>query len=999
MSATSPPRLTSPVSSAALTARVKTKPSYFEEGYAGLRLPLANAGAAGLRPAQVAAAHALSGHFFARHDPAIVVMPTGSGKTCVMILAAFLLRARRVLVLTPSRMVRDQLVDQFAGLHLLKRVGALAVDVALPRVARVEGQIRTAADWKKLAKKDVVVSTVQSASPFLRGVAQPPPDLFDLIMVDEAHHAPAPSWRTLLECFPAARVALFTATPFRRDERTVRGRLVFEYSLERAREDGVFGRIQYEPVVPSAGVDPDVALAKAAEARLKSDRKAGLRHLLMVRSAQRARAEQLAALYHAKTSLRLATVFGAHTQKHVRSVVKRMVEGDLDGVICVDMLGEGFDLPSLKVAALHSPHRSLAVTLQFIGRFARTTSTDAGSATFLAIPSEIETEAEHLYRVGAEWNEIVEEASRRRIDAERDAREIFESFAPADFFEEGPSAADEALDIADLAPRFHVKIFSVPSGVDLKKELDLPVAGDPVLVRYSGEHNAVVCVTKHVETRRWSADDRISNVTYDLFVLFFDEDKKLLFICSTQRETAVYDAIVEAVAVGRPRLLSPQELNRVLRGLTDPQFFSVGMRKRAGREESYRMVTGRAADRVIQKSDGRFYDRGHCYGKGTDGTSETTIGFSSSSKVWSNQGGRLPEFFAWCKRLGAKIVDRTDVATGSGLDHLPLPSQVATFPKHIIAADWNETFFSLSDVSMRLRSGSRHHDFSIHDFELRVDSRADDEITFSVIGAGREVPASYRLDRGPRFFRVTAVDALTVVIDGAERSIEDALNEWPPSFFTATMARLQADQLSGAPPAERFDASLIEEVDWTSERVDPLREKPSSPSPSHERSLFEWLEARLQRTSADVIFNDDDAGEAADLIALTKVPGAGTHVDLYHCKAAERRPVPGKRVKDLYEVVGQATKSVKMTLHGVLRRHLVARASGTKGMSRVVRGSLADVDRLLADNIALSFRVVIVQPGIGRDMSSDQDTILAASHSYLFGANVTGLTVIGSKSS
>lgn len=41
-------------------------------------------------------------------------------------------------------------------------------------------------------------------------------------------------------------------------------------------------------------------------------------------------------------------------------------------MICVDMLGEGFDFPNLKIAAIHEPHKSLASTLQFIGRFART---------------------------------------------------------------------------------------------------------------------------------------------------------------------------------------------------------------------------------------------------------------------------------------------------------------------------------------------------------------------------------------------------------------------------------------------------------------------------------------------------------------------------------------------------------------------------------------------------------------------------------------------------
>ena len=127
----------------------------------------------------------------------------------------------------------------------------------------------------------------------------------------------------------------------------------------------------------------------------------------MIRTSQRSRAEHLAKLYAKHTSLRLRTVLGSHSQKRLRSTVEDMRKGALDGVICVDMLGEGFDLPNLKIAVLHSPHKSLAVTLQFIGRFARTTGKNTGSATFLAVPSEIEMEAQRLYVAGAEWNEIV----------------------------------------------------------------------------------------------------------------------------------------------------------------------------------------------------------------------------------------------------------------------------------------------------------------------------------------------------------------------------------------------------------------------------------------------------------------------------------------------------------------------------------------------------------------------------------------------------------------
>lgn len=58
------------------------------------------------------------------------------------------------------------------------------------------------------------------------------------------------------------------------------------------------------------------------------------------------------------------------SSKTVYKIIDTLREKELDGIICVDMLGEGFDFPNLKIAAIHDPHKSLANTLQFIGRFA-----------------------------------------------------------------------------------------------------------------------------------------------------------------------------------------------------------------------------------------------------------------------------------------------------------------------------------------------------------------------------------------------------------------------------------------------------------------------------------------------------------------------------------------------------------------------------------------------------------------------------------------------------
>lgn len=953
-----------------------------------------------MRAAQLAAAHALSAHFFARKDPAIVVMPTGSGKSLVMAMVAFLLRAQRILALTPSRMVRDQLGEAFSGLALLRSVGVLDDGAPLPKVHVLEGRPSTVSTWEALRDFDVVVGTVQCASPAIEGVAQAPQDLFDLILCDEAHHEPAPTWRALLDHFSASRKALFTATPFRRDDKSLRGRIVFDYPLARAREDGVFGRLEYVAVEPSAGTTADVALARAADAQIRESRSKSLRDLVMVRTAQQSRAEFLEDLYAKETTLRLRTVLGRHSQRRVRSTLKAMRAGELDGVICVDMLGEGFDLPELKLAVLHSPHKSLAVTLQFIGRFARTNAPSTGNARFLAVPSEIASEAQPLYVVGAEWNEIVEEASRRRIDAEREAREVLGTFQPPPASPEAtPADSGEEIDLASIVPYFHVKVLEAPDGVDLDKPFEAPVEGEPILLQRSDEHHALVCVTRDVSPCRWATDDRLVDVNHDLFILFFDEDSGLLFICSSRREMAVYDAIVEEMVRGAARRLSPEELNRVLRGIESPAFFSVGMRNRAsfGYGESYRMITGKAADKAIQKADGRFYDRGHCFGRGADEGATVTIGFSSASKVWANKWGNLPSLFAWCRKLGGKLADDRAVKTRSGLDNLPLARRATEFPSHIVAVDWHEEVYKRTGLALGLVGDTvLATPIPLLDLTMRVASAAKDQVVFVIEGTGVAITIEYRLDRH-RWFSAPDGDATCGDAEGRRPvSLLDFFHDYPPAFFSADLSRLEGDAIS-SPPTDMddvFDVSSIEEVDWSGAGVDPLLEKPSG---GPKQSIFDWVQARLLATDAEVVFNDDGPGEVADFVSLTARPGGSTHAVLYHCKAALRNPVPGTRVEDLYEVTGQAVKSVRFASPELLRSHLLRRLTTTaEGARRLLKGNKHDVERLLADEVQASVSIAIVQPGIGRRVSAAQSSLLASANAYLVAGQLASLRVLGS---
>jgi hypothetical protein len=749
------------------------------------------------------------------------------------------------------------------------------------------------------------------------------------------------------------------------------------------------------------GESPDVALAKAAEAQMDADREAGLRHYLMVRTSTKKRAAELEKTYGENTKLRLRTIFGTHGPKRVSTALDDLKAGRLDGMICVDMLGEGFDLPNLKIAALHSPHRSLSVTLQFIGRFARTTAPEAGEATFFAVPEEMEHEASQLYVRGAEWNELVEDASRKRIEAERDAREVLDTFVPTPT--NGAKVInDEEIDIGAIAPYFHVKVLQAPKGVDFSRPFPLPVSGEPCLVRRSDDHNALVCVTRDVSQCRWSRDERLADVRFDLFVLFFEEKSKLLFVCSSVREVAVYDAIVDSVACGETHRLAAEELNRVLRGVGRATFHSVGMRNRSGlgSAESYRMITGRAADKVIQKNDGRFYDRGHCFGSGDEAGNQITIGFSSGSKIWSNKRGVLPELFAWCRALAGKLHDSSNVSTNSNLDHLPLAKRLKALPPGIVAADWNADLYRRDSARLFLsgKRGKADESFPLVGFSLSVQSCAPDEVRFAIEGYSKRIDCSFKLTRS-EWFEVDRVGASTRFGDadsGASCSLVQMLREHPPEFFTTSLERIDGDLISGAPknPDDVFDVRNIEAVDWRQEGVNPLLEKPPA---KNGKSLFEWLQTRLVGSPASVVYNDDGPGEAADFIAVGTRDSGRTVVSMYHCKAAKNYPVPGQRVEDLYEVVGQAVKCLRLARADAMRAHICRRLKDTKeGQKRMVKGTEGDLLRLLDGGKVVEFEVCVVQPGVGKTPGRDLSNLLASANGFLGGALVGSLRVIGS---
>jgi len=317
---------------------------------------------------QLEALAALRAAWAAGARQGLVVLATGLGKTLLAAFAARELGARRVLFLAH----RDEILTQ----------GARAFARVLPEhsCGRFSGPRRERA-------AELLFATVQTLAR-KEHLASFAADHFDLVIVDEFHHAAASSYRAVLDHFAPTFMLGLTATPERGDgadllalcggrlvhragliEGIARGRLVpFDYQ-------GVKDPTDYSKIPWRRGRfapdQLDAALNRAAQAaevlaRYRERAGEGPRRGLWF-CASIAHAEFMAA-YLSQHGIAAVAVHSGPSGAARGDSLRRLGAGDLQAIATVDVFNEGVDAPDVDVVVLLRPTESRVVFLQQVGR-------------------------------------------------------------------------------------------------------------------------------------------------------------------------------------------------------------------------------------------------------------------------------------------------------------------------------------------------------------------------------------------------------------------------------------------------------------------------------------------------------------------------------------------------------------------------------------------------------------------------------------------------------
>lgn len=165
-----------------------------------------------------------------------VVLPVGCGKSGLIAIAPFGLKAKRVLVVAPGLRIAAQLLSDVdpANPDSFYRKCMVLDGARFPEPAEIRGKTTNASD---LDDADIAVTNIhQLQGQENRWLASLDDDFFDLILVDEGHHNVASSWDLLRQKFPAAKIINFSATPTRADGQLMAGKIIYSFPIFRAIE-------------------------------------------------------------------------------------------------------------------------------------------------------------------------------------------------------------------------------------------------------------------------------------------------------------------------------------------------------------------------------------------------------------------------------------------------------------------------------------------------------------------------------------------------------------------------------------------------------------------------------------------------------------------------------------------------------------------------------------------------------------------------------------------
>jgi len=826
------------------------------------------------------------------NDPVIVNMPTGTGKTGVIASLIFKSIFKRTLVIVPSDALRTQLADDLVDMDKYSSWNIIPPTSKKPKIAKLEpGNLQTL-DINSVDDFFVIVATPQILESIKKENFELFLNKFDRLIIDEAHHSEAPTWRKIRKVFQSSRKKIFqfTATPYRGDGKKLEGDLIFQYPVSKAFEEKIFEKINFEAVEEFYDDKSDEVLAKKALSILKTDLDKGLEHVLMVKTSTIKHARSLKKLYEnninsfftQKMNILLATSKEGISEEDK----KDLKSGKSNIVVCVDMFGEGYDLPNLKILALHKKCKSLPIFMQLIGRFTRVNKSKIlGEATIIAntVADDICEQFDELYKSDSDWNLLIGNLSKEKIKAE--------------FFTS--SLANSHPDQI-LSKLFSGNAFYIKNSATIYKDVveDIEKIFNSVIFekhfnKYYEKHvcslytdsNLGLVLTRNRVMPNWVGSEELQFDAFDIYI-FYKKDNDLFIHGSDKDLVHILGKELGLINYSFPDIL------KIFFDMERSAFANLGMLS-TSKSTRFRMYTGSDVFKELTQQDCNNNSYSNLFGHGFIKGKKSSLGCSGKGIVWSMSSAGVFEWINWCNDINQKLND-LNIPNDFFLNNMLEPFNVEKLK------DYNIIVVSPVDLltktaglgGVRAQLASKIYSFDFYEVKLINQDLIKDEIYISIklyFSEEKNCELNYKYDLKDKFSLISKIlNGLELIVRNIDEndfiaSLPSKLElvAWTSSFDVIS---LNAKNGYKAKYSYTLDKANVTQLDWSNVETNKESWKYGLVKNSVQGKIIETLQGE---NSPNILFYDDGSNELADLIAFWVDESTKKLViKLYHCKYA-----------------------------------------------------------------------------------------------------------------
>lgn len=940
----------------------------------------------GLRAPQFGALCAIRSHWTVSKKAATVVMPTGTGKSDTMLATIVTEKLPRSLIIVPSDLLRNQVYEKARSFGILYDIEMLNPKVMPPNVFLYGEGIKEKEKFEELViNSNIIVTTMALASRMPDNYISFLSENIDVLFVDEAHHISSKTWANFKDHFTDNRVLQFTATPFREDGKKIDGNIVYNFPLRLAQKQGYFREIEFRPVEEFDEKKTDLSIAKKAVEVLKNDIVQGYQHILLVRANKVERAEELYNEIYDKSYKQYNPVLITNKQstREKRDRIECLKNYSSQIVVCVDMFGEGIDIPSLKIAAIHDKYKSIPITLQFIGRFARSKE-GLGNAKLITniADDNIADALQDLYDKDTDWNKLLPRKSNEYIDKEISLQKLMSGFNTQDI---------EDLNLIHLKPKVSMVAFRTIDKRWNWKNWEEEFDSDQCKCFINEEKKILIIIEPREVGVRWTTQQNLNNLEWNFYIVYWNNEKQTVFLNASDLSKGY--KLVQKIFSSEPSIINSEQVFKCLYGIKRLMLGTVGLNSAIDGPIRYKMFAGIDVGEGISESNKLNSYKSNVFGNGYNGDGKVSIGCSYKGTIWSRWIESIDYWKEWCDRILDKLIDPS-IDVNDILSGVLVPTVIFSIPKkQSYRIDWPNDLEFETERKITLSNISGDYNISNVDILLDHTESTSDKLYFRVENENFIEKFIFEIKDKKCFVKSEGEVTNEIKIGNRPKeNLATYLTEYPPTIWFVDGSSIQGNILVELNEKEitRFPASSIYSWDWEDMGVNIKiesqldKETYNKKNNSIQYNVIKWLK---EKGDYSIIFDDDGAGEIADIIAISEKEKS-IIVKLFHCKYSQGEK-PGRRVGDLYEVCGQADKSVfwKQNPIGMLERMFYRdrlRIIEDKP-SRFEKGDRdllkAIKNKLLSQPLEL--QIVIVQPGVkGSQITGDMHKILSTSHSY-----------------